>query len=88
MRFPVPGENPNTLVVQSRQPVVLENTHQLYEKFLEPVHQLIISWLGVPLIVHDRVIGILAVDSQKPNFYGADDVRLATAFAEHVAIAL
>ncbi|HEY6040712.1 MAG TPA: GAF domain-containing protein [Anaerolineae bacterium] len=88
MRFPVPGENPNTLVVQSRQPVVLGNTHQLYEKFLEPVHQLILSWLGVPLIVHDRVIGILAVDSQKPNYYGADHVRLATAFAEHVAIAL
>jgi PAS domain S-box-containing protein len=88
MRFPVPGKNPNTLVVNSRQPVVLENTRQRYEDFLEPVHQHIISWLGVPLLAHDQVIGILAIDSKKPNFYNADHVRLATAFAEQVAIAL
>ena len=46
------------------------------------------SWIGVPLMVRDRVIGQLAVDKHEPNFYDEDDAELVLAFAQQAAIAI
>ena len=46
------------------------------------------AWLGVPLIVRERVIGILAFDSSEPNPYSAHEANLATTFANQAAIAI
>lgn len=88
IRFPVPGDNPNTDVVRKKTAVIHTNTPELYPTFLEEPHSHIRSWLGVPLIVRDRVIGMLALDSELENFYTPEHVRLATAFADQVAIAI
>jgi len=87
LRFPVPGDNPNTIVVEKRQPLILSTPDQ-YPEFHKPSHQHIRSWLGVPLMVRDKVIGILAIDSIHPNHFSEAHAKLATAFADHVAIAL
>jgi GAF domain-containing protein len=85
MRFPIPGNNPNTQVVESRQPYILGDASQAYPEFGEiNIH----SWLGVPLIVSERVIGMLSIDSFQPNHYTQDHARLATAFADQVAIVM
>ena len=88
MRFPIPGDNPNTIVVQERRPYVLNDAPAAYGEFHEGPHSHIRSFLGVPLIVGDQVIGMLAVDSMDPNFFNADHVRLTTAFADQVAVAI
>lgn len=88
MRFPIPGDNPNTEIVQERTPVVLHNAPEAYSEFRKPPHDHIRSFLGVPLIVHDRLIGVLAVDSRQPAHFTDDHVRVATAFADQVAIAI
>jgi len=44
--------------------------------------------MGVPLKVHDKIIGMLALDSIQPCRFSQDHSRVATAFADHVAIAL
>lgn len=88
LRFPIPGDNPNTRVIQSRRPVILEDAPAAYPPFRQPPHDHIRSWLGVPLIVQNRVIGMLALDSRKPRFYTEEHARLVSAFADHVAIAL
>jgi diguanylate cyclase (GGDEF)-like protein len=44
--------------------------------------------MGVPLIVHDKIIGMLALDSIQPGRFTKDHSRMATAFADQVAIAL
>jgi PAS domain S-box-containing protein/putative nucleotidyltransferase with HDIG domain len=85
LRFPVPGNNPNTQVVQQRTPVILGNAPQLYKEFLQEPHNNILSWLGVPMIVRDRVIGILAIDSHKPDHFSQESVRLVSAFASQAA---
>ncbi|MCA9976430.1 MAG: GAF domain-containing protein, partial [Anaerolineales bacterium] len=46
------------------------------------------SWLGVPLIIQDQVIGMLAVDSKKEQRFSAADANLSLAFANQVAIAM
>jgi len=54
----------------------------------EPILRLIRSNIGVPLVVRDRVIGGLTIDSHQRNQYGDDDVRKARAFARHAATAI
>ncbi len=88
IRFPVPGDNPNTEVIKTKSAVIHLNTPAKFPVFLDEPHSHIRSWLGVPLIVRDRVIGMLALDSENENFYKLEHTRLATAFADQVAIAI
>ena len=46
------------------------------------------SWLGVPLISKDEVIGVLTVDSHRPDAYDERSARLAFAFAHQAALAI
>ncbi len=88
LRFPVPGDNPNSIVIQKRAAYILEEADKVYPEFRHPPHNHIRSWLGVPLIVRQQVIGLLAIDSSHPRHFTAEHARLASAFADHVAIAL
>ncbi|MDH4136037.1 MAG: GAF domain-containing protein, partial [Anaerolineae bacterium] len=86
--FPVPGDNPNSVVIQQRQPYILADAPAAYAIFQEDTHSHVRSWLGVPLIVRDRVIGMLAVESMKPNYFTSNHARLVAAFTDQVAIAI
>ena len=88
LHLPVPGDNPNTQVVQQCQPVLLANAPDLYPGFLESPHAHIRSWLGVPLVLHNQVKGMLAMDSTQPDYFSLDQARLAAAFADQVAIVM
>ncbi len=88
LRFPVPDNNPNSVVVLERRPLILAEASAAYAVFREGIHSHIRSWLGVPLVVQDRVIGILAFDSAHPNYFTPNHSRLAAAFADQVAIAI
>jgi len=46
------------------------------------------SALIVPLRLHDRVIGVLDVESFKPGAFDEEDRRFAEHFARHIALAL
>ncbi len=87
MRFSLSEDNPNARVVAQRQPLIVSTPDQ-YAEFRKPLHQHIRSWLGIPLIVRDKVIGILAIDSVQPNYFSEAHVQLVTAFADQVAVAL
>ena len=86
MRFAIPGDNPNTVVIQHRQPYILGDAQAAYEGFKIMPH--IVSWMGVPLIFRENLIGMITVDSTEPNFFTLDHARLASAFADQVAIAI
>ena len=88
MRFPIPSDNPNTIVIEERRPYVLNDAPSAYAAFREGPHSHIHSFLGVPLIVGDQVIGMLAIDSKEPDFFDEHHVRLTTAFADQVAVAI
>ena len=46
------------------------------------------SWIGVPLLFRDEVIGALAVDKHEASFYDDEDGRTVLAFANQAAIAI
>ena len=46
------------------------------------------SWLGVPMIARDRVIGVISVESFKKNAFTNDDLLLLTAIANQAAVAI
>lgn len=46
------------------------------------------TWMGIPLMVRDRVIGLLTFEHQKPHHYESRDAKLALAFAGQAAIAI
>lgn len=47
------------------------------------------SWLGVPLMVDDRVVGIVMVQSYKSNvIYDQSDLQLLEYVSEHLALAI
>ncbi|HEU4888910.1 MAG TPA: GAF domain-containing protein, partial [Thermoanaerobaculia bacterium] len=54
----------------------------------DPALGLIRSNVGVPLVVHDRIIGALTIDSHQPDFYSPEDLRVAGAFARQAANAI
>jgi PAS domain S-box-containing protein/putative nucleotidyltransferase with HDIG domain len=85
LQIPIPGDNPNTIVIQKRRPVILKNAPKEYNSFRQKPHHHILSWLGVPMIVRDRVIGMLAVDSKKANYFTEDNIKFVSAFANQAA---
>jgi diguanylate cyclase (GGDEF)-like protein/PAS domain S-box-containing protein len=88
IRFAMPGDNPNTVVMQTGKPYLLPEVGDVYSEFKKEPHNHIHSWLGVPLIFQERVIGLLAIDSVTPNHFSQENVSLATAFADQVSVAL
>lgn len=46
------------------------------------------SWLGVPMMVGDRMVGVLAVASYTPNAFSADDELLLSSIASQAAVAV
>jgi GAF domain-containing protein len=46
------------------------------------------SWMGVPLIARERVLGVMSVQSYNPNAFSEADQRLLEAVASQAAVAL
>lgn len=88
MRFPIPGDNPNSEVIRTGKPLYLSEPWRSYKTFKHPPHDHIRSWLGVPLIVQEKIIGLLSIDSSKPDDFKEEDIRIASEFANQVAVAL
>ena len=73
------ADNPNSEVVRSRAPVILDDAPARYPSFISGVHAAtpIRSWLGVPLLFGDRLIGMVSLDNQQPRFFRPEHARLA-----------
>ncbi|HEY45193.1 MAG: hypothetical protein AMJ88_14740 [Anaerolineae bacterium SM23_ 63] len=78
-------------VITTRQPIVLDDV-QSEEGWLQidglPETKQIHGWIGAPLVVRDRAVGVLSVDSNTPGAYGPSQVKVVTAFADQAAVAV
>ena len=88
MKFALSDDNPNSIVLERCQTYIIKNAPEAYKNFNKEPHNHIRGWMGVPLLVHDRVIGMLALDSNNPDQFNTEHSRLVSAFAAQVAIAL
>ncbi len=75
-------------LLEQRAPVLINNTQKdpRWKNLIGS--QYIRSWLGVPLVGKNDVIGLLNLDKEQPDFYTEDDIGLASAFANQAAIAI
>ncbi|HBY96094.1 MAG TPA: hypothetical protein DEP84_19415 [Chloroflexi bacterium] len=88
MTIPLSEEFPNQRVVEEGRPVNLADAPVLYPAFRGLPYAQMRSWLGVPLSVQERIIGMITLDRREPGGYGEEEVQLATAFADQAALAL
>ncbi|MDX1583932.1 MAG: GAF domain-containing sensor histidine kinase, partial [Thermoanaerobaculia bacterium] len=84
------GEGLNSWVVRHEAPLLLNSLRQEKNLGLMSVEDGLSteSWLGVPMIARDRVIGVISVQSYRKNAFSTDDLMLMTAIANQAAVAL
>lgn len=89
---PIPfGDDLASLVIRTRQPLLLQQDVVRRAKALgaEVDKSMALSWLGVPLLIGDDIIGVLVVqDFGHEERYSDDDAALLTTLASQVATAL
>lgn len=81
-------QEPGSVAIHTRQPLCIGDIQALYSIFREDAHNHIHSWMGIPLVARDKVIGLISIDRTEINAYNEGDVNLAQAFANQVAITL
>lgn len=92
--WPLAQDQANAQVINRRQPVIIPDTHadtplaRAYQVTAGQHLRYIRTWMGVPLIFKDRVIGMLGFDHTQPYYYSPHHAELALAFASQAAIAI
>lgn len=72
----------------TRQPVVIPDVHNFPAWYVNEKRQWIRSFIGVPILQDDEVIGFINLDSKIPGTFQPEHGRRLQAFAEQVAVAL
>jgi diguanylate cyclase (GGDEF)-like protein len=87
-RFKVKDSEPQRIVFSSHQTLVLDNVKpnsaNISNALLHPFR----SWMGVPLINHGDITGLLVLDSMQPGHFTPVHLRIANALADEISIAL
>ena len=85
------GQGLTEYIIRHRTPLLIKEDlpKRLEELEIELIGQIALSWLGVPLLIGDRVLGVMAVQSYTtPGAYDEHDRNLLTAIASQTAIAI
>jgi diguanylate cyclase (GGDEF)-like protein/PAS domain S-box-containing protein len=73
---------------EERQPLLVANLDEDNRDWFAKGFDYVRSWIGVPLLVRDKLVGVLTLDHSEPGYYHEKHVQLVTAFADQVAIAI
>lgn len=84
------GDGLNSWVIENRKPLLLRSNREETTRGLQSIDDGLPSesWLGVPIIAHDRDIGVIAVQSHRRNAFDEDDLILLGAVANQAAVAI
>ncbi|MGB7537238.1 MAG: GAF domain-containing protein [Anaerolineales bacterium] len=89
--FPFQPENPSWRTLKDRKPKVIDDVQKVagwHATESIPESKKIHGWLGVPLVVQDKPVGLLTIDSLQPGAYTESDAQLAMAFADQATTAV
>jgi NtrC-family two-component system sensor histidine kinase KinB len=90
-QFPYQADNPSWRTFKERKVVIIDDV-QKTPGWLSvediPETSKIRGWLGVPLLMLDKPVGVLTVDSYQPGAYTQADAQLVLAFADQAATAV
>ncbi len=92
LRIPITDNLPNVHAIKQRRPVTFPNVSHVFPHFYNEAERyqsaLIRSWLAVPLLFDEEVIGLITLDRHQVRPFTADEIEIAATFAQHAAIAL
>jgi diguanylate cyclase (GGDEF)-like protein/PAS domain S-box-containing protein len=75
-------------IIQVSHPLILEDA-TLEPRFTGWIETgFVHGWMGVPLVIHGSLIGILTLGRQVPGAFGRDQANLAQAFGSQAAAAI
>lgn len=80
-------------IIRSREPLLLRNRQEnaafLEQEGITPVGEPATSWLGVPLVAADKVVGVMGIQSYtQENVYTEQDLALLYTIGAQAAIAI
>jgi GAF domain-containing protein/two-component sensor histidine kinase len=85
------GVGLTSVVITERKPLVIRDEQEragLLSSHLFGTMKRAASWLGAPMLVGQRVIGVISVQSYQPNVWDEEDELLLLTIADQVAVAL
>jgi len=89
LRFTITHDTPNVEVIEKKKALIVNrDLIKKYPAFIDRAKTEIKSWMGVPLVVSGKSIGMIAFDSAREDGFSTADLDLAQAFGNQVAIAL
>lgn len=79
-------------VLKSGEPMLVSSSAidlMISERIITESHHIPESWLGVPLKTHDKVLGVLVLQSFTPDItYGEDEKNMLTFVSEQIALSI
>ncbi|MEF3275680.1 MAG: GAF domain-containing protein [Chloroflexus sp.] len=81
------------LIVRRREPLLFRDLLHERDSSLPPVpfgntSKLSRSWIGVPLMISETVVGVVSLQSYQPNLYSPETLELLQRVANVIALAL
>ncbi|MBI2333130.1 MAG: GAF domain-containing protein [Chloroflexi bacterium] len=73
-------------LAQTGQPIFVKDVRE--DPRFPPVDAPRLSWLGIPLIYKNELVGVLAVEKWQPNFYTREQMQAGLTFASQAAVSL
>ncbi len=90
-REPV-GTGLTSRVIRDRRPLIVNDAAHPAGDMPQPepwgTDKMPSSWMGVPILIRDRLIGVMNVQTYSPHLYTEEDAQLAATIADQVAVAL
>jgi len=80
--------SPGFDVVRNKKIILAEDAQRAYQQFNKPDLIFIKSWMGVPLVIGDEAIGMIAVDSEEGGKFKKRHLDALKAFADIAAIGI
>ncbi len=75
-------------VVTGGKSYLIPDTRQDPDWVNIPGEAYILCWLGVPMLVGGKTIGVISLDSTQPGFFTEENIQLATALGAQAAFAI
>ena len=87
--FQLETNDPIGWVIQKRKPLLI-HALEIEKNFSLPIQEgkPSQSWLGIPLIVHEKIIGAISVQAFQPNIFSENDLHLMESLGSQIAITM
>ncbi len=90
-RQPV-GTGLTSLVVSEQKPLLIYDYERERDRLPVPMvwgtMELPASWLGVPIQISDRLVGVISIQSYQPHAFTTEDQQLLSTISDQVAVAM